>query len=176
MNTYTITLRVQLDRAPSEGAAITIGRRWAERADTTLLGTTYSLDEPRIGVVGAFEIVDSVDRIIADLMAALVIVLDQHGHHVHGWDVIDLRTEAEARRQLDSAAVPPMVSAAELSELCGVTPARIYELESERKKAESRGERHAFPAPVVPGYWLKTMAETYAATRKRKPGPAPRSA
>jgi hypothetical protein len=66
------------------------------------------------------------------------------------------------------------VSAAEFAELCGVTVQRIYELETHRRQAAADGARHPFPTPVVKGVWLKSAAERYAATRKRKPGPAPR--
>jgi hypothetical protein len=63
-----------------------------------------------------------------------------------------------------------MVSAAEFAELCGVTVQRIYELETDRRQAAADGARHPFPTPVVKGVWLKSAAERYAATRKRKPG------
>jgi hypothetical protein len=63
------------------------------------------------------------------------------------------------------------VNAAELAELAGLSSVqRIYQLEAERKA----GKRSDFPAPALEGYWLRSVGEHWAKTRKRTPGPAPR--
>ena len=47
---------------------------------------------------------------------------------------------------------------------------RIYDLESQR----AAGKRDDFPAPALDGYWLRSVAEHWARTRRRSPGPAPK--
>lgn len=181
MNTYSISIRVALDRPPTEDQAIAAARTWTEPTWMTLVLTSIGQEAPHLSVVASVagdqagaEVgpTAAIQEHCSSLRAALATV----GLRIVGWEAIEARSPAETDRQLRNASIPPMVSAVELAELCGVTPARIYELEGERRKAAERGERHALPAPVVPGYWLKTVAEHYAATRKRKPGPSAKSA
>lgn len=175
MNTYNISLRVRLDHTPAEEQAVAIARAWAAPANTTLAMTSASLDEPRIGIAGVV-IDDDLDAVAALEQSAhrLVAELASAGFTVTEWDALEVHSPAETERRLQAATIPPMVSALEFAELCGFRGRqRIYDLEHERQKAATQGEQHAFPAPVVPGYWLRSVAEHYAATRKRKPGPAP---
>lgn len=173
MTTYTLALRAQLDRIPTEDQALTIARTWATRTGFTLAMTSHYADEPALGVVGAVLDGDPAAAIETG-MATLVDTLAEAGFTLSAWDAVELLSPAASQRRLEAGAIPPMVSTAELAEMCGVSTARIYELETERRKAADAGERHAFPKPVVQGWWLKTAAEHYASTRRRKPGPAPR--
>lgn len=170
MSTYNITMHARLSHAPGDDVAILIGRRWAATVAAQLLGTTVRSGEPRIGVAAAFD-THAPTTHLPRLVSALVEVLASFGLTVTRWDSVELVDGVEAQRRLTAAAVPPLVSAAQLAEMCGVSAQRIYELEGERRRADGP---HPFPAPVVHGYWLESMARTYAATRKRKPGPAKR--
>jgi hypothetical protein len=87
------------------------------------------------------------------------------GYAIVGHD--DVAELEQLRAQ--QATLPPMVTAAELAALAGVTVQRIYQCESERKASR----RFDFPAPVLDGYWLRADAERWAATRKTTPGPVP---
>lgn len=176
MTMYSVTLRGRLDRVPGDEVGPAVGRRWAEQGGAMLASTTYGIDAHRFGVVGAVRDVDDPIGLVAEQAGVLVDVLAGFGLTMQSWEMAEVADEAEINRRLNTPSIPPMVSAAELAALCGVSTQRIYELDGDRRKAEEQGGRHAFPAPVVPGYWLKTMAETYAATRKRKPGPAAKSA
>lgn len=179
MTGHSITLRVTLDRPPTEEEAYSAALKWA---DPTWLTYVHSASgEAWLSVTAAVAAsAASAEHGVVNLMESacheLRHVLAQHGLKITGWDLVSAQSAAETDRRLLGVRVPPMVSAVELADLCGVTPARIYELEGERRKAAERGERHALPAPVVPGYWLRTVAEHYAATRKRKPGPTSKSA
>lgn len=173
MTTHTLTLRARLDRVQTEEQALAAARTWADRAGAVLGMTSHHRDEPVLGVVGMLRDGAEPLEAIAAATSELVAVLAEHGFNVAGWEVVELLDAATARQRLEAAAIPPMVSAQELADMCGVRVQRIYQLESERQAAAEAGEQHALPRPVVPGYWLKSAAEHYAATRKRTPGPRP---
>jgi len=173
---YTLTIRARLDRAPTEEQALAAARTWAGRLSFTLGMTSHHGDEPVLAVVAMLP--DATDAVVGIELATrgLIEVLAEAGFAVAAWEAIELLDPAAAQRRLDAASIPPMVSAQELADMCGVRVQRIYQLEAERQAAAEKGERHPLPKPVVPGYWLKAAAEHYAATRKRRPGPEPRAA
>lgn len=89
------------------------------------------------------------------------------GVEIAALEAVQVLSLEETARRLERATIPPLVSAKEFAQLCGVKVQWIYELETKRHAAEEAGEMNPFPAPVVPGYWLKTAAERFAQNRPR---------
>jgi len=106
--------------------------------------------------------------VVSNMVAALGDALRDRGATITEWVAIEVVSEHEQMRRGRHRAIPPMVNAAELAELAGVTVQRIYQYESDRKAG-----RGTFPAPALDGYWLRAVAEHWAKYRKTKPGPAP---
>ncbi|MGD9986357.1 hypothetical protein [Pseudonocardia sp.] len=70
---------------------------------------------------------------------------------------------------------PDLVDTKEFAGMCGLSPQRLYELESARARAVSAGLAHVFPAPFVTGWWHRRQAEAFAETRRTTRGPRRRS-
>ncbi|TKG57949.1 hypothetical protein [Prauserella endophytica] len=164
MNTWNLAISSTLDRAPGEQEGMPLGRAIA--GDDLVVVSTH---ENRFSVTATAEADDGLaelqrlrDRYAAELAA--------RGFAVTAWESAECLSLAETDRRITTSSIPPMVSATEFAELCGVAKQRIYELETERKKAAERGKPHRFPTPVVPGYWLRSAAEHYARNRPRRAG------
>lgn len=165
MNTWNITVTATLDRPPADFDAYRLGR---EIAGAELLAAT--VHDARYSVhtrTEAYEPAGEVARLTRMFAARLA----HEGFSIVRWEAVECLSADEVDRRLASASMPPLVSAEELAELCGVTKQRVYELEGERRKRAAAGEVYPFPTPVVPGWWLQSAAKHYAATRKTKPGP-----
>jgi predicted DNA-binding transcriptional regulator AlpA len=169
MYKYSLALSATLDRPVPHHEAFPLGQRIARN---NLLSAGFH--ENRFSVAGLIEDEDDWFAALETARAVFVEVLAEAGYTVQTWESVELRSPAETERRLSAAARPPMISTKQFAELCGISTQRIYELENERAKAAREGRPHTFPAPVVPGWWIKAGAQLYADTRKRKPGPAPR--
>lgn len=172
---HVITIAVRLDRPMHDDAALPLARAWA--ADSDLVGGmcshgpdgTYSVS----GMTPAPEAADPVlPGRLARAASLLAAVLAGHGYRILGWDSVELLSEDAVNKRLRAAAMPDVVNADQFAELLDVTRQRVYQLEADRKA----GRREDFPRPVLDGYWLRSMAERYAATRRTAPGPAPKAA
>lgn len=172
MTTYTVTLAVTTDQHLDDDTARDVAARWAADAGFDLGMTSTSRDEPWLRVSA---VVDTADRAPAELGcdagAALARAVLDAGAAVDRWETLEVLHEREVQRRARRPVLPPMVTAAELAGIAGVRVQRIYQLESER----AGGKRADFPAPMLDGYWLRSAAEHWASTRRRKPGPAPRT-
>ncbi|MBB4682953.1 hypothetical protein [Amycolatopsis jiangsuensis] len=135
---------------------------------------TVAVHDNRLGI--------ALDSSGSDPVAELTVARDSFvealataGFTVTAWDAVEALSNAEVGRRIEASSIPPMVNVKEFAALCGFSShQRIYELDTERRKAAEAGQLHTFPTPVVPGWWIKSAAERYASTRKTKPGPAPR--
>ena len=102
-------------------------------------------------------------------------VLDHEGMLVIGWGHLEVTT-AEALAARYHQLQP--VTTAEFARLCGVTPARIRQFESDRAKAAAAGEedRRRFPTPFRPGAkaltWSRIEAESFSQTARIPGRPA----
>lgn len=172
MNTHILTLGVGLDRPIDEQAARDVAARWAARCGLALGVTSTGLDEPRLRVSGMATGDEAPPRILDEAALELVERLDEHGHEIVAWHTLEILDAAEVERRAAALRMPDVVNAEHLAALAGITRQRVYQLESERKA----GRRADFPAPILEGYWLRTVAEHWASTRKTKPGPARRDA
>lgn len=178
MTTYNVTVAATLDREPSEADAARVGKLVAgeELLMVSVHGRRISVAMSTEGLaldrgLGPHQVPTAIlERAWSNLLTEAA----NAGYSAEQPEALEILSQAETDRRLQTASLPPMVSTAQLAEMCGVTTQRIYELETARKKAAAAGELHELPAPVVPGWYLKAAAERYAATRKRKPGPAPR--
>jgi hypothetical protein len=171
---YAITLAVTTDIHLTDEQARDIAARWAHNGGFDLGLTSTSRDEPWLRVSGLVKASDEPDpaQIVQAAAGNLRIELAAAGARVKTWEAIEVLSEAEVEQRARRLAIPPMVNAAEFAELAGYkTRQAIYQLESDR----ATGKRSGFPAPVLDGYWLRSAAEHWARTRRRKPGPAPRS-
>ncbi|WP_435582902.1 hypothetical protein [Amycolatopsis thermoflava] len=168
MEAFSITLSAIVDRPLPRERAFALGRQIAGEQLLAIMS-----HETDVSLMMTSTVTDPVDALV-EARRVFVEQLAASGYTVTGWDAAEALSHAEVERRLSAAATPPMVSAAEFAELCGVTVKWIYKLEKERQAAAAEGQAHAFPTPVVPGYWLKAAAEHFARNRKRKPGPAPR--
>ncbi|MCG3757381.1 hypothetical protein [Amycolatopsis sp. Poz14] len=170
MNSWNLHVGVRLTSAPSDLDAFALGRRIAgdDLLSTSVHETRFSVLASADGGDPVVEIGEFTDRFVEAVAAS--------GYVIEDWELVECLSAAEVERRLESASIPPLISAPDFAELCGFSRQRIYELESDRRKAAERGEQHPFPTPLVPGWWIKTAAERYAATRKSKPGPKPRNA
>lgn len=169
MTTWNLALSATLDRAPADDVAHAVARQAAGHDYDLLMVTVHDV---RLGL----RVLTDHDGIPAldELQDRTVAALGDAGFTVQQWEAAEALTLEETDRRLAAASAPPMVTATEFAELCGVTPKRIYELETERRKAAESGQPHPFPTPPVKGAWLRAAAERYAATRKRTPGPTPK--
>lgn len=169
MSTLSVTLSATLDRPVPQHEAMTLGRRIAgERL------LTVAIHDNRFSII-TYSSADDPITGLATARDAFVDALAGAGFTVAAWDAVEALSDAEVARRIEAASIPPMVNVKEFAQLCGFSShQRIYELDTERRKAAEAGQAHAFPTPVVPGWWIKSAAERYAATRKTKPGPAPR--
>lgn len=170
MEPWNMTISATLDRPVPQHEAFALGQRIAQ---SRLLSVAVHDDRFSITATSAAE--DPVDALSAARYAFVELLADA-GHTVTAWEAAEILSAAETERRISAASMPPMISAKQFAELCGFSShQRIYELETERRKAAERGEPHPFPTPIVPGWWILAAAERFAATRKRKPGPAPRA-
>lgn len=168
MEPWSITLSATLDRPVPQHMAFALGQHSAR--DRLL---SVAVHDERFGIIVTSPIADPVEA-LADAQTGFVEALAGGGYTVTAWDAVEALSYGEVERRLSAASIPPMVSAVEFAELCGVSKQWIYDLESKRAAAAKAGESLPFPTPIVPGWWIKAAAERFAATRKRKPGPAPR--
>lgn len=169
MEPWNITLSATLDRPVPQHEAFALGQRIA--GDSLL---SVVVHDSRFATQSAHEIADPV-ALVAAAPGVFTEKLAEAGYTVKAWEAIECLSGDETERRLESSSIPPLINAKEFAALCGFTShQRIYELETERRKAAEEGRPHPFPTPVVPSWWIKTAAERYAKTRKRKPGPAPK--
>lgn len=177
MNTYTVTIAVTTDIHLDDDQARDVAARWATNSGFDLGMTSTSRDEPWLRVSALVTAAQTGDvspaQIVQSAEGNLRIELADVGASITTWETVEVWSQAELHRRGRRPAIPPMVNAAEFAELAGLsTRQRIYQLESER----AAGKRDDFPTPVLDGYWLRSAAEHWAQTRRRKPGPAPRTA
>lgn len=175
MSTYSVAVAVTTDIHLSDDQGRDVAAAWAALmadmpgANGFDLGmTSTSRDDPWLRVSG---LVHGVERRldVGDVQAALMAVLARAGATVVEWEALEVWSTAEMERRRRQPSIPPTVTAAELAALAGLKSVqRIYQYDSERKA----GKRDDFPAPVLDGYWLRSVAEHWAATRKTRPGPA----
>lgn len=168
MEPWSITLSATLDRDVPREQTFALGRHIAGEHLLSI-----GVNDRALMLVMTSETLDPVDALV-EARRALVEQLAAAGYTVTAWDSAEALSYAEVERRLEAVSLPKMVSAQEFAQLCGVSVKWIYKLEQERKRSAEAGEAHPFPTPVVPGYWIKAMAERFAENRKRKPGPAPR--
>lgn len=176
MSTHILTIAVTTDILLADEDAITVAGEWAAATGLDLSMTSTSRDEPWLRVSGIHIAKDNgkpLETVLVGAVAELVIALGARGASVTSWDIIEAISGAELERRSRRPAIPPMVSAAELAEMAGVTPQAIYGYESARKTGKPRGE--GFPAPALDGFWLKSTAEHWVRTRKTTRGPARRT-
>lgn len=165
MAKWMITTRARVGRPVPGGAAQRIGTAAAAARQLVVVATR----DGSIGVTVASSALDPLEELRA-VTERLAAALAADGFVVEGWEVGEYLSEAEADRRLSEASIPPMVPVEQFARMCGVSVQRIYELETERRAAAAEGREHALPAPVVPGWWLRSAAEHYAANRRRRPG------
>lgn len=168
MESLTVNLFATLDRPVPQHTAFTLGQRIG--GDGLL---SVAVHEDRFGLTATAESADPIEALTA-ARDKFIEVLADVGFTVTGWEAAEAYSHDEVERRIDAASLPPLVDAKEFAELCGVRKQWIYDLEHQRAAAAERGDTHPFPTPIVPGWWIKAAAERFAATRKRKPGPAPR--
>lgn len=171
MSTWNIRLTCRLKQPLDEDLAQHAGSH-ITRADGVTLGLVALADDGhRYTVALTADSDDSPGDLGRDAADTLDAALATVGATVDTWEAVEVLSPAEVERRTARLAIPEMVDAKRFAELCDVRVQRIYELEAERKA----GRRSDFPTPVVPGYWLATAAERFAATRSRKPGPVPKT-
>jgi hypothetical protein len=168
MSAMNLSLRAVVDRPINEVEAFRLGQRAVEG-----LGQLASVSTRDERTVGLSVMVDTDDplAVLQQARDGLVAALAEAGWSVIGWEALQALSPAEVDRRLENATIPPMVNTASFAELCGVSRQRISELETFRRAAAAKGDAYPFPQPVVPGWWLRSVAEHYAQVRKRKPGP-----
>lgn len=181
MSTYSVTIAVSTNVQLTDAQARNAVSFGCVNAGLESVMTSTSRDEPWLRVSGVTpepaegtpsrSANDAAD-IVKNVVAAFTDGLRDQGATITEWHSIEVLSDAEQTRRGQNRAIPPMVNSAELAELAGLTVQRIYQYESERKA----GKRDDFPAPVLDGYWLRTVAEHWAKTRKTRPGPAPKGA
>jgi hypothetical protein len=171
MSSYAVTIAVRTDVRLDDDTARDVAARWAATSSLDLGMTSTSRDEPWLRVSGRFTGLADADPVQLVQAAArhLRIELRDAGATVREWDALEVLSDAELLRRAQRPAIPPMVDATAFADLAGLTRQRIYQYESDRRA----GKRDDFPAPVIDGYWLRSVAEHWANTRRRKPGPAP---
>ena len=168
MAIWHLTLTATVDREPPQGDAHRLGRL---AAGDQLLSVV--IHGPTFGLLATAEAGDPFAA-LHTTAERLTTTLAEHGYAVQGWQALECLTPEERERRLSAASFPELVNSEGFAAIMGVTRQRVHDLETERRAAAERGETHPFPAPVVPGWWVKAGAELYSRTRKRKPGPAPR--
>lgn len=163
VTTWTVCVAATLNREVVNGDAHRISRT----VGTPVMVATH--DETRLVVTVE---IDTEDPSIAISLVKerFVTAVENSGYRIQSWEALQVVSPEEEHRRRH-AAVPPLVSTAELARMCGVEPGRIRTLESQRKKAERRGEPHELPKPVVPGWWTLEDARKYEAERTKAPGP-----
>lgn len=169
MTNWSLTLTATLDRPVEQSNAYALG---TQAASGRLLSVVAH--DARFGVHALSDADDALDG-LTEARQRFVETLAAAGHTVTGWEAVEALSVAELERRSAAASLPPLIQAPEFAKIAGVSKQRIYELETERAKAQEEGRPHHFPAPLVPGWWVKAGAELWASTRKRKPGPAPKS-
>jgi predicted DNA-binding transcriptional regulator AlpA len=169
---YSIALAVRTDVQLGDDAARDVAARWAAHGGFDLGMTSTSRDEPWLRVSGLVAAPADADpvQLVQSAVGQLRVELGEAGASVVEWETIEVIAEAEVLRRAQRPAIPPMVNPTEFAELAGLTRQRIYQYEADRRA----GKRDDFPAPVLDGYWLRSVAEHWANTRRRQPGPAPR--
>ncbi|MHA6626931.1 hypothetical protein ACU61A_15960 [Pseudonocardia sichuanensis] len=177
---YAVTLAVTTDIHLADEQARDVAARWAAAvakipgaAGFDLGMTSTSREDPWLRVSGLLHWTDNGLPDVALAAAMLEQELATAGAQVTEWEAVEVWSPAELQRRSGRPTIPPMVNAGEFAELAGYkTRQAIYQLESDR----AAGKRADFPAPVLDGYWLRSAAEHWARNRRRKPGPAPRTA
>jgi predicted DNA-binding transcriptional regulator AlpA len=170
---YSVTLAVRTDVQLDDDTARDVAARWAAAANLDLGMTSTSRDEPWLRVSGLTAGWTAADDLAQHAGEQLRAALRDAGAVVREWEAVEVISEAEMRRRAQRPAIPPMVNAEQFAELTGLTRQRIYQYLSDRRA----GKRDDFPeqVPGVDGYWLRSVAEHWARTRRRQPGPAPRT-
>jgi hypothetical protein len=168
MGTWNLTLTATVDRETPQGDAHRLGRL---AAGDQLLSVV--IHGPTFGLLTTAEADDPFAALHATA-ERLTTTLAENGYTVQGWRALECLTPEETERRLSAASFPELINSEGFAAIMGVTRQRVHDLETERRAAAERGDPHPFPAPVVTGWWVKAGAERYAATRKRKPGPAPK--
>jgi hypothetical protein len=168
MAKWSYTLTATLDRPVEEADAYPLGQRVATERLLSVVA-----HDTRFGIRVLSDAADALDGLTA-ARAGFVEVLAKAGYSVTAWEAVEALSVAELERRAAASTLPELIQAPEFAELAGVRKQRIYELETERAKAASEGRSHHFPAPLVPGWWVKAGAELWASTRRRKPGRPPR--
>ncbi|UUV34369.1 hypothetical protein NQK81_13240 [Amycolatopsis roodepoortensis] len=170
MTTWNLGLTATLDHAPGEDTAYAVARGAAGHDFDLLLVSVHEL-RLAVRVTTEHDGIPALD----ELQARLVDALAAAGFTVTRWEAGEALTVEETERRLAAASTPRLVSAAEFADLCGVSPKRIYELETERRTAAEAGKPHPFPTPMARGVWLRAAAEQYARTRNTKAGRPPKT-
>lgn len=170
----SITLTVLTDVHLTEPQAGAAAHAWAQNAGVALVMYSTDPDTPWLSVVGGIQTPDTADpvQLLGAAVRGLVLELGAVGAGVARWlgvELVDV-DELNRRRGTDDA-LPATVDAGEFGELAGLTRQRIQQYESDR----GAGKRADFPAPVLPGRWLRSDAALWAATRRTKPGPVPKA-
>lgn len=172
VSTQGVTLAVTTDIPLADEQARDVAARWAANGGLVLGMTSTVRDEPWLRVTAGVRPGDAADpaQVIGTAIRNLEAELRNVGARVAEWHAVELLSATEVERRLQRPTIPPMVNAEQFGELAGLSRQRIGQYESDR----AAGKRDDFPAPVLDGYWLRSMAEHWARTRKTKPGPAPR--
>ncbi|ONI73091.1 hypothetical protein ALI144C_44895 [Actinosynnema sp. ALI-1.44] len=174
MNTWNLSVRLLVDRPVSEDHARQLGQAIKEHLQEPAVVSTRD-SNPALGMSATLA-TDKPVQLLGELRDRLANSLATLGYSINGLASFEVLSPDETDRRLASASIPPMVNTEQFAELCGVSRQRISELETIRRAAAADGQPPTgFPTPVVPGWWLKSAAERYATTRRRKPGPAPRT-
>lgn len=171
MTTWNVTLTVTLARP--------IGLEVAQALGQPLTGrhvlASLDHDAHQFSLVRAVDSDSPPGEVARQAAEELADVCARSSVEIAGWEAVAVLSQAETDRRLQLATIPPMVSVEEAARMCGVKTQRMYELETERRKAEVEGREHPLPGPVVPGYYLRTAMQRYAETRRRRPGRPPKA-
>jgi hypothetical protein len=169
MTTWHLSVTVATDRPVTDDDARRISH--LQGADQV------AMNGNRLTLAATVDVVDVASplHVLQAHCDGLTAALAATGYQLVDILAVEALTPSEVERRLATAGIPPMIDVKAFAQLCGVATQRIYELETERRKATAEGRSHPFPPPVVPGWWLRSAAEHYAQTRRTKPGPAPKN-
>jgi hypothetical protein len=169
VSTYAVTIAVITDIQLDDDQARDVAAGWAAAAGLDLGMTSTRRDEPWLRVSAVSARRDDAPAMLArDSTSALLSELSRVEATVAEWLAVEVLHQREIERRGRQPEIPPVVSAPEMAALAGVRVQRIHQLQSQR----SAGQHTDFPAPILDGYWLRTAAEHWASTRRRKPRPA----
>lgn len=169
---HVITLAVRLDRPVPETRALPLAQEWAEAAALDGGMASYGSEVPTLrvqGMVRPEDVLPEEDRdplswpqLLANTAQRLTTVLAKAGFRIVAWDAAEVLSEAEVNKRLEAMSFPDVVNASEFARMLDVVRQRVYQLEADRKAGR---DKTGFPRPAIDGYWLRTMAETYAKKR-----------